>query len=99
MLHVRKSLNGSLNVWPELGIKKHLTFDIFVDILDDAGEGGHVLLCEGHAQVVANEIVSGLQHGGGDKVQYAWCQTQELEQEMSLYVNRKTSLMQCDARK
>lgn len=50
---------------------KKKTFDIFVDILDDAGEGGHVLLCEGHAQVVANEIVSGLQHGGGDEVQYA----------------------------
>lgn len=51
------------------GLKK--TFDIFVDILDDAGEGGHVLLCERHAQIVANEIISGLQHGGGDEVQYA----------------------------
>ncbi len=55
----------------ESGVLKKKTFDIFVDILDDAGEGGHVLLCEGHAQVVANEIVSGLQHGGGDEVQYA----------------------------
>lgn len=67
-LHVRKSLNWNLNVRPrkEWGALK--TFDIFVDIFDDAGEGGHVLLREGHAQVVANEIISGLQHGGGDEV-------------------------------
>lgn len=25
------------------------TFDIFVYVFDDAGEGGHVLLCERHA--------------------------------------------------
>lgn len=35
------------------------TFDILVHILDDAGECSHMLLCERHAQVVADEIVPG----------------------------------------
>lgn len=35
---------------------KH-TFDILVHIFDDAGKCRHVLLCERHAQVVADEVV------------------------------------------
>lgn len=47
------------------------TFDILVHIFDDAGKRRHVLLCERHAQVVADEVVPRLQHWGGDKIENA----------------------------
>ena len=57
------------------------TFNIFVHIFDDAGQGGHVLLVERHAQVVADEVVPRLEHGGGDEVQDAGGQAEKLEQQ------------------
>lgn len=52
-----------------------LTLNIFVHIFDDTGQSGHVLLGEGHAQIVADEIVPGLQHRCGDEIQNARGQT------------------------
>lgn len=37
-----------------------------------------MLLSERHTQVVADEVVPGLEHGGGDEVQDAGGQTEEL---------------------
>lgn len=54
------------------------TFYIFVHILDDAGQRGHVLLRQGHAQIVADEVVPGLEHRGGDEVQDAGGKAEEL---------------------
>lgn len=47
------------------------TFDVLVHIFDDAGERSHMLLCERNTQVVADEIVPGFQHWGGDEVENA----------------------------
>lgn len=42
---------------------------VFVHLLDDAGQGGHVVLGKGDAQVVPDEVVARVQHRGRDKVQ------------------------------
>uniref|UniRef100_A0A2D4I155 Uncharacterized protein n=1 Tax=Micrurus lemniscatus lemniscatus TaxID=129467 RepID=A0A2D4I155_MICLE len=42
---------------------------ILVHFFDDAGQGGHVLLRQRDAQVVANEIVLRVQHGGSEEVE------------------------------
>lgn len=53
-----------------------LTFEsVFVNLLDDAGQGGHVVLGKGDAQIVPNEIVPRVQHGRCDKVQDVGSQT------------------------
>lgn len=64
-------------------LAKH-TFDIFIHVFDDAGKRRHVLLCKRDADVVANEVVPGLQHWGGDEVQNAGGQTEELQEQLWL---------------
>ena len=66
------------------------TFHVFVHVLDDAGQRGHVLLRQGHTQVVADEVVPGLEHWGGDEVQDAGGKAEELDkEEQSLFPNVK----------
>lgn len=43
-----------------------------------------MLLCKRHAQVVADEVVPGLQHWGGDEIQNARGQTEELGEQLGV---------------
>lgn len=77
MLHLRslrgKKINYTTNIMNKNDrLHCKCTFDVLVHILDDAGECGHMLLCQRHAQVVADEIVPGFQHRGGDEVENTW---------------------------
>lgn len=73
--HIQINYQSLLDPYVHINKKTTHTLNIFVDILDDAGQSGHVLLSEGHTQIVANEVVPGLQHGCGDEIQNARGQT------------------------